>query len=75
MLKKIIIILLIIVAGFAVVTALQPSEFRISRQLTIAAPAADIFAQVNDFKIGVLGHHGKILIQLRKFLTKAQLKA
>jgi hypothetical protein len=50
MLKKIVILLLVMIALFAVVTAFQPSEFRISRQLTIAAPASDLFAQVNDLK-------------------------
>ena len=31
-----------------VVVAMQPSEFRITRSRTISAPAADVFAQVND---------------------------
>ena len=34
---------------FAVVVALQPSEYRISRSATVSAPAPDVFAQVNDF--------------------------
>jgi carbon monoxide dehydrogenase subunit G len=39
----------VIVAGFAVYVALQPSEFRIVRSASIAAPPAAVFAQVNDF--------------------------
>jgi len=45
-------ILLIFGTGVAVflgVVALQPSEFRITRSTTIAAPAEEVFAQVNDF--------------------------
>ena len=49
MLKKILIVLVAVVAVFAVVVALQPSEYRISRSATVAALAPDVFAQVNDF--------------------------
>lgn len=49
MLVKILVALAAIVAGLAVVVALQPSDFRISRTATIAAPASVVFAQVNDF--------------------------
>jgi len=42
-------ILVAIVAAFAAFVALQPSEYRIARSATIAAPASDVFAQVNDF--------------------------
>jgi hypothetical protein len=38
-----------IIAAFVVVVALQPSQFRIARTATISAPAAEVFAQVNDF--------------------------
>jgi uncharacterized protein YndB with AHSA1/START domain len=41
--------LAVVVAGLAVVVALQPSDFRVSRTATIAAPAPVVFAQVNDF--------------------------
>jgi uncharacterized protein YndB with AHSA1/START domain len=50
--KKILIALLVLaamVAGFAAVVAMQPSEFRIVRSATIPAPPAAVFAQVNDF--------------------------
>src|SRR5882672_9560020 len=50
MLKKILIGLVAILAVFAVVVALQPSEFRIARTAMVAAPAPDVFAQVNDFR-------------------------
>ncbi|MBC8012656.1 MAG: SRPBCC family protein [Methyloceanibacter sp.] len=49
MLKKILIALAAIVLIFVVVVALQPSDFRVERTATIAAPPADVFAQVNDF--------------------------
>ena len=41
--------LALVVVVLAVVVAMQPSEFRIERRATIAAPAAAVFAQVNDF--------------------------
>jgi hypothetical protein len=47
--KKILIALVVVVAGLAVVIALQPSTFRVSRSATMAAAPADVFAQVNDF--------------------------
>jgi hypothetical protein len=49
MFKKILIGLAVIVAVFAVIVALQPSEFRIVRSAAISAPAPEVFAQVNDF--------------------------
>jgi Polyketide cyclase / dehydrase and lipid transport len=49
MVLKILIALVAIVAAFAGFVALQPSEYRIARSATIAAPASDVFAQVNDF--------------------------
>jgi hypothetical protein len=49
MLVKILGALVVVVAGLAVVVALQPSDFRVSRTATIAAPAPVVFAQVNDF--------------------------
>ena len=50
MFKKILIGLVVLVAGFAVVVALQPSEFSVSRTATIAAPAGDVFGHVNDLR-------------------------
>ena len=50
MLKKILLGLVAIIAVFAVVVALQPSEFRVARTAIVSAPAPDVFAQVNDFR-------------------------
>ncbi|MDD2765415.1 MAG: SRPBCC family protein [Opitutaceae bacterium] len=41
-------VLAILVIVFVIVVALQPSDFRITRSATIAAPPAVVFAQVND---------------------------
>jgi carbon monoxide dehydrogenase subunit G len=49
MLKKILIALAAIIAIFLIVVALQPSEFKVERSATIAAPPAAVFDQVNDF--------------------------
>ena len=49
MLKKILLVLLAVIAIFLVVVALQPSEFHLERTATIAAPQATVFDQVNDF--------------------------
>ena len=48
MLKKILIALIVIIAAFVVIVALQPSEFRVERTTAIAAPADAVFGQVND---------------------------
>jgi len=42
-------IVVLVVAVLAVLVVMQPSEFRIQRSATIAAPAPAVFAQVNDF--------------------------
>jgi uncharacterized protein YndB with AHSA1/START domain len=49
MLKKILIALAVVVIAFLGVVAMQPSEFRIARTTTIAAPAPVVFAHVKDF--------------------------
>ena len=49
MLKKILLVLIALIVGFAIYVSRQPSEFRVERSLTIAAPAAKIFTLVNDF--------------------------
>jgi uncharacterized protein YndB with AHSA1/START domain len=49
MLKKIFIVLLVLVAVFVAVVAMQSPDFRITRSTTIAAPPSTVFAQVNDF--------------------------
>jgi uncharacterized protein YndB with AHSA1/START domain len=50
MLKKILLVLAALILIFVVVVALQPSEFQMERSTTVAAPPADVFAQVNDFR-------------------------
>lgn len=50
MLVKALIALAIIVVAFVVIVAMQPSEFRVARSATIAAPVAAVFAEVNDFR-------------------------
>jgi uncharacterized protein YndB with AHSA1/START domain len=49
MLIKILIGLAALVVLLVLVVALQPSEFRITRTTTVAAPPSAVFAQVNDF--------------------------
>jgi uncharacterized protein YndB with AHSA1/START domain len=49
MLVKILVGLAALVVLLVVVVALQPSEFRITRTATVAAPASAVFAHVNDF--------------------------
>lgn len=48
MLKKIALAAAALLAAFVVYVALQPSDFRVARSATIQAPAADVFAHVND---------------------------
>jgi len=49
MIRKILIALAGIVVVFVAIVAMQPSEYRVARTATIAAPAPAVFAQVNDF--------------------------
>ena len=49
MLIKILVALAVIVLGFVGVVAMRPSEYRVARTATIAAPAPAVLAQVNDF--------------------------
>ena len=49
MLIKGLIALAVIVVVALVVVAMQPSEYRVTRTATVAAPAPVVFAQVNDF--------------------------
>jgi hypothetical protein len=50
MLKKILLALVVLIAAFAGVVAMQPSEFMVERTATINAPAADVFAHVNELR-------------------------
>lgn len=49
MLKIIFLTLAVIIVVLVVIIALQPSQFRVARSTTIAAPPPAVFAQVNDF--------------------------
>lgn len=49
MFKKILLGFALIVAAILVLAAFQPATFRVERSITIAAPAAVPFAQVNEF--------------------------
>ncbi len=42
-------VIVLVVGVLALIVAMQPSEFRIERTTTIAAPAPAVFARVNDF--------------------------
>ena len=49
MLQTILIILAVVVIGFLIVVAMQPSLFRVTRSATIGAPPPLVFGLVNDF--------------------------
>ena len=49
MLIKIIIVVALIIVVFIGIVALQPNKYRVTRNTTISAPPAAVFAQVNDF--------------------------
>ena len=49
-LKRLLIGLALLAAAFATVVALQPADYRLTRQTVIAAPAATIFPHVNDLR-------------------------
>ncbi len=49
MIKKILLVLVVIVVILVVVIVLQSSTYHVERTATINAPAAVVFAQVNDF--------------------------
>jgi len=50
MLIKALIALAAVVIVFVAIVAMQPSDFRVARTATIAAPAPAVFAQVNDYR-------------------------
>jgi hypothetical protein len=49
MLGKLFFGLVAVIAMFAGIVAMQPSEYRVARSAIIAAPQAEVFAQVNNF--------------------------
>lgn len=50
MLKKILLFLVVVIGIILIVAAFQPSTFHVERSITIAAPVADVFPQVNDLR-------------------------
>jgi len=51
MLKKILGVVVALVAVLLVAIAMQPSEFSVERSETYDAPPAEVFAQINDFHL------------------------
>ena len=49
MLKKIFLIAVAVLALMAVVIAMQPDTYQVTRSTEIAAPPAEVFALINDF--------------------------
>lgn len=47
-LGKVLIVLVLLIAGFLVVVAMQPAEFQVVRSATMSAPAPAVFEEVND---------------------------
>lgn len=45
----ILIVVVLLIAGLAAFVATRPDEFRVERSAQIQAPAAEVFARVNDF--------------------------
>lgn len=67
MLKKVLIGVAAFVLILVVVIAMRPSELRVARSATVAAPAPAVFAQVNDFrKWGAWSPYEKLDPAMRK---------
>lgn len=49
MLKKLLIAAVIIIAGLTIFVATQPEDFNVSKNITISAPASEVYSQVNNF--------------------------
>lgn len=47
--KTVLLVLVVIIAALVIVVAMRPGNFKISRSITINAPASAPFALVNDF--------------------------
>ncbi len=50
MIKKILAAVVLLIAAFLIYVASRPSEFRVSRSITIAAPPSAVFPHVNDLR-------------------------
>ncbi len=51
MLKIILVAIPIIVVGFIIIVAMQPSAYRVTRSLVIGAPPEAVFPHMNDLKL------------------------
>ncbi|MEM7192107.1 MAG: SRPBCC family protein [Pseudomonadota bacterium] len=49
MFKKIVFVIVALIAAFVIYVAMQPSEYRVERSITIAAQPGKVFENVNDF--------------------------
>lgn len=50
MFKKIVMTILLIIMGFASIIAMNPSDYSVSRNIIINAPASSVFPMINNFK-------------------------
>lgn len=50
MIKKILLVIVLLIAGVLIVAAFRPAEFRVVRSTAINAPAASIFPEVNELR-------------------------
>ena len=48
MFKKILLVVILLIAGLLVTVSFQPSSYAVERTATIGAPPASVFAEVND---------------------------
>ncbi|MEO6002533.1 MAG: SRPBCC family protein [Opitutus sp.] len=48
MLTKILLALAVLLAAFLIYVALRPGDFHVARSVTVSAPPAQVFAQMND---------------------------
>ncbi|MEI7688435.1 MAG: SRPBCC family protein [Planctomycetota bacterium] len=49
MFKKILVVLVALIAAALIIVQLQPEDFKLSRSIKIAAPASEVFPHVDDF--------------------------
>lgn len=49
MFKKILVVLVALIAAALIIVQLQPEDFQLSRSIKIAAPASEVFPHVDDF--------------------------
>ena len=49
MMQKILVGLIATIGSFVALILLQPSDYQVTRTMTVAAPAQEVFAQIDDF--------------------------